>query len=330
MVEISVQNSDIMLRPCDLLILKHAEGFYGVDGAVSQKLSFSSDVQDGQYVFAKGRGIEATRVLFIGVGPLQDFRYEKIRSFASRSLGIAATLESPVRTICSPVHGPGYGLDDKEAFLSLIAGFDDAIRTAKIPKGLRSIEVVEQNSARARRFQRLLNQLPNDKNPRRQRETLESFFVDVSTGNGSNDDLSSFGARSEKKRKLFVAMPFAEAHSDVWEIAIQEACMAADLVCERIAEAAFTGDIVQQIRNRVASSSGLLAVLDDANPNVYLELGYAWGLNKPTILMAKDHIDKKLPFDVQGQKCLLYKSIADLRTKLSHELKALKQQGEFD
>jgi nucleoside 2-deoxyribosyltransferase len=106
--------------------------------------------------------------------------------------------------------------------------------------------------------------------------------------------------------------------------------MAADLVCERIAEAAFTGDIVQQIRNRVASSSGLLAVLDDANPNVYLELGYAWGLNKPTILMAKDHIDKKLPFDVQGQKCLLYKSIADLRTKLSHELKALKQQGEFD
>jgi hypothetical protein len=46
------------------------------------------------------------------------------------------------------------------------------------------------------------------------------------------------------------------------------------------------------------------ADLSDANPNVYLEVGYAWGRGRPTLLVVRD--SSHLKFDVQGQRCLIY------------------------
>ena len=87
----------------------------------------------------------------------------------------------------------------------------------------------------------------------------------------------------------------------------------------------FIGDIVDQIKKKIDMSRLIIAVLDGGNPNVYLELGYAWGKNKPTVLIANSA--KELHFDVRGQRCLLYKSIRGLEEKLSGELKALKGEG---
>ena len=97
----------------------------------------------------------------------------------------------------------------------------------------------------------------------------------------SPQGLSSFGAESEKKTKLFVAMPFSPEHSDVWEIAIQEACQVAGILCERVDEQAYTGDILGEITRRLRNGSGVLALLNDANPNVFLEIGFAWGWESP-------------------------------------------------
>jgi nucleoside 2-deoxyribosyltransferase len=69
----------------------------------------------------------------------------------------------------------------------------------------------------------------------------------------------------------------------------------------------------------------MLALLNDANPNVFLEIGYAWAKEKPTVLMVKK--GHKLPFDITGQKCIVYSSINELRTKLKAELKALVDNG---
>ncbi len=123
-------------------------------------------------------------------------------------------------------------------------------------------------------------------------------------------------------------MPFAPEHSDVWEIAIQESCQAAGIICERVDEQAYTGDILIQITSRLRDGSGVLALLNDANPNVFLEIGFAWGAGKPTVLIAKK--DASLPFDVRGQKCILYTSIANLRSLLTAELISLKAQGVFE
>lgn len=314
MVEITVVAGDIMSRPCQLMLLKHADGFFGVDRAVSDKIEFRSGVEPGAAVVVTGKNIEALNVLFLGVGPLVEFRYPDLRHFASKALSIAKKRGIPAEIICTPIHGPGYGLDERESFLSLLAGFLDAIEKDECPRELRRIEFVEISPTRALRMENALREV--------------RLRWDKPRHATIRDNLSSFGQGSERKAKLFVAMPFSPEHSDVWDIAIQEACQTAELLCERVDQQAYTGDVLAQIKSRLSAASGVLAVLDGANPNVFLEVGFAWALEKPTVLIVRN--TENLPFDVRAQKCLIYSSIANLRTLLKDELVALRKQGAFE
>jgi hypothetical protein len=93
-------------------------------------------------------------------------------------------------------------------------------------------------------------------------------------------------------------------------------------LCERADLATFTGDVIAWVKERIDSASLLVADLSTANPNVYLEVGYAWGRGIPTVLVARDTAD--LGFDVRGQRCLVYNnSIRKLEDFLTKELKRL-------
>jgi nucleoside 2-deoxyribosyltransferase len=96
-------------------------------------------------------------------------------------------------------------------------------------------------------------------------------------------------------------------------------------VCERIDKEAYVGDIMSQVKARIGRYHGMLALLNDANPNVFLEIGYAWAKDKPTVLMVKK--GQTLPFDITGQKCIVYSNITDLRNRLKAELKGLIANG---
>ncbi len=87
---------------------------------------------------------------------------------------------------------------------------------------------------------------------------------------------------------------------------------------ERVDQLSFDGLIIQRIRERIETAKVVIADLSTANPNVYLEVGYAWGRNKPTILLVRDV--SELRFDVQGYRCLIYRSIRELEALLSAEL----------
>jgi len=324
MVHISVVHADLLKHACDLLILKHADGFHGVDARVSSELEFHGDLKRNEYVVVGGKHLAAKRVLYVGVGPLHEFRYARIREFASLALRLAEESAGRCSVIGSPMHGTGYGLDEKEAFLSLVAGLVDALERRGHPKELERIEIIEVNRDKAQRLSKLLADFiqPGENSTNARRVPKAAALTST-----MQENLSSFGAGSELKSKLFVAMPFAENHSDVWDIAIQEACAAVDLRCERIDESAFTGSIVDEIKRSLTSCQGLIALLDDANPNVFLEIGFAWALKKPTIFIARSAAN--LPFDVRGHKCILYKSINGLRTDLRDELGRLKKNGVF-
>jgi hypothetical protein len=71
----------------------------------------------------------------------------------------------------------------------------------------------------------------------------------------------------------------------------------------------------------------MIALLNDANPNVYLEIGYAWAKAKPTILILKNGHNPH--FDVRGQRYIEYRTISELRKKLTVEIASLRQQGVF-
>ena len=124
-------------------------------------------------------------------------------------------------------------------------------------------------------------------------------------------------------------MPFAKEFDDRFHYGIHTAIRNAGYLCERADMATFTGDILMWVKERIASAELLVADLSGANPNVYLEVGYAWGKGLPTVLLASD--EKDLLFDVRGQRCLVYQnSIRVLEQLLTAELGKLASDRRSD
>ena len=122
----------------------------------------------------------------------------------------------------------------------------------------------------------------------------------------------------------FVAMPFRKDMDDVFYYGIQGPVHKAGFLCERVDQEAFTGDILNRVKERIETASVVIAELSGSNPNVYLEVGYAWGKGRPTILLLKN--TEELRFDVHGQRCLFYERIKDLENSLIKELEELKSK----
>ena len=116
-------------------------------------------------------------------------------------------------------------------------------------------------------------------------------------------------------------MPFADEMSDLFHYGIQGAVNGAGLLAERADLATFTGDVMEWVRARISNAKLVIADLTSSNPNVFLEVGYAWGKGIPTVLIARN--TEVLKFDVRGQRCILYSSIKDLEEKLERELLGL-------
>lgn len=135
----------------------------------------------------------------------------------------------------------------------------------------------------------------------------------------------SIERKMEPKKRLFVAMPFSLEMEDRFFYGMQRAADETGFSCDRVDKDAFTGDILKRVKDGIDNSVAVVADLTTSNPNVYLEVGYAWGIQKPTILLIQDV--NELCFDVRGQRCLKYSSIRSLEEVLTSELEALKSKG---
>lgn len=311
-ITVRVIQADALVHPTDLLALKYAQGLYGVDLVVSKVLlnSFpklpSELPKPGVYRMYDSRGcIVASQVVFIGVPPLREFSYLEIRLFGHRVLEIAASECPRIRSIALTVHGPGIGLDEVECFKSLVAGLSDGVTDGFAPTGLREIIVLEKVPRRALRFKKELDQLlgPSSSLTRDAADRLQTL------------------ASTSSKPLLFVAMPFRDDMADLYDYGILRAAERAGFSCGRADYANFTGDVLEWVRMRIEASTLVVADLSYANPNVYLEVGYAWGRGKKTVLMVRDK--EELKFDVRGQRCLVYTRIKDLEDKLHAALISL-------
>ena len=122
-------------------------------------------------------------------------------------------------------------------------------------------------------------------------------------------------------------MPFKKDMDDIFYYGIQQPVRAAGFLCERVDQDAFIGGILDQVKKKIDTAAVVIAELSGANPNVHLEVGYAWGKGRPTILLVKD--EEELRFDVRDQRCLKYERIRDLEEVLNRELNELKFKGVF-
>lgn len=258
-------------------------------------------------------------LVLVGTVPLGYFEYAEIREFARRAVGAIRPLTPKVAHLGMTMHGVGVGLDETEAFTAQLAGYLDALRRDEWPASLEIITIYEVDEKRARRLgvvlERSLPKKLEEQLARRDRASTSS-----SAGN-TPGNIESAGLGSRSKPHVFVAMQFDPDTDDAFHYGIQAAVQANGFLCERIDAVSFTGDILAQIKTRIDSASFVVADLSAANPNVYLEVGYAWGRNIKTVLLAREAA--QLRFDVQGQRCVLYTSIRDLEQKLTKELQQL-------
>jgi len=314
--KIDIECADVIDFPCDVLILKYAQAHYGADGDVAYRLTSDEETASkitplpDEYVFLPSEGkIAAKQVLFVGVNSLGRFGYGQIRSFANYSMEIVASHMPEVKHVAMTMHGVGYGLDEREAFLAQMAGLLDAFREYLVPNSLECITIVERNRGRATRIKNIFDEYIVSKSQLNNERSFAKTFA--------RSEIDA-GSQSNKKPHIFVAMPFTEDMEDVYGFGIQGPINAAGYLCERVDMTTFTGDILGQIKVRIETASLVIADLTGANPNVYLEVGYAWGRKKPTLLIAKKH--EELKFDVRGHRCLIYKNISDLANKLKKDL----------
>lgn len=317
---ISILQGDALVVPADVLVLKYAQAPFGVDGQVIQRLNASGAgvfppvpvPRPGAVTLLESRGlVGASMVMLVGVVPLGEFGYEEIRSFASDALAALADAMPEAAEVALTLHGVGYGLDETEAFRAELAGIVEAFESGKHPKALRRVVIVEHEPRRVQRLQQQLDEiLPGASAVRPPRQAATAL---------QSDALRTAGKASRDKAHVFVAMPFAKEFEDRFHYGIHTAIRNAGYLCERADMASFTGDILHWVKDRIDTAELLVADLSGANPNVYLEVGYAWGKGLPTVLLASD--EKDLLFDVRGQRCLVYEnSIRVLEQLLTDEL----------
>ncbi|MFY9487208.1 MAG: hypothetical protein WAP35_00730 [Solirubrobacterales bacterium] len=319
-IEIRVVETDGLSYAVDALVLKHAQALYGFDALVVECANVAPDqlpLPNGFRVVRDPVGIGARVLLFIGVRPISEFSYTDIRKFGYTALCSVASAVPDATEIALTLHGVGYGLDEVECLNAEVAGIIDAIESQDVPRALSTVTFLEINPGRAIRLRERLASLLGA------RSTVVTGIAPASKLGAEQVETLRAAGSENLRRHAFVAMPFSDEFSDVFHYGISNAVRASGLLCERIDRQAFTGDVLERLKTEIRNASVVVADLTGANANVFLEVGFAWGSDVPTVFVCRE--GAPLTFDVQGQRCLFYDSIRDLENKLGAELKALQR-----
>jgi hypothetical protein len=322
MAEFTVKEGDVTEEPSDLLLLKFAQSFYGADKAVASCLISAGLCTEAEMkplpgdfvVIETKRSIAPKYVLFLGTPPLRSFNYNEMEIFAARAIEKIADIGLPVKTLTTTIHGTGYGLDGGEALQRLVLGFHMGLLKQKI----RTIEKITFLTL-GKRAERLLNAALQAIT------TIDKAAEEVGTispmppkDNQSSEpdtklnDIKSIGLSHPifpiptivNKRHVFVALPFTEEFQNVYEFGIYPAVRNCGFICERVDETHFTGDVLHRIKGGIEAADLVIADMTEGRPNVYLEVGYAWGRGVPVIFVAKK--GERLHFDVSTHRCIFY------------------------
>lgn len=334
---------DLLRVSTDVVALKYAQAFHGADRAVAEALSQTGfptaalDLPVGRHRLSPTEGaIGSPQALFVGVPELRGFQYEEVRRFSAQVLTILAREAPEVREVAMTLHGAGYGLDLVESAQQQYLGVRDAIEGGSFPPSLEAVVIVERLKLRVEAISDSLDQIADDfprpggwKATRRYEWPIypvpEPKTTRAKSDRAIRRAVDEVAREPERKRGVFVAMPFARKMRDIWKYGIQMPVRAAGLLCERVDEEHFTGGILDRIKRKIEDAELIIADLTGQNPNVFLEVGYAWGKGRPVLFLLQGGNGDvpKLPFDVSTQKCLIYEDATDLEEKVGKALEGL-------
>lgn len=123
----------------------------------------------------------------------------------------------------------------------------------------------------------------------------------------------------------FVLMPFSSEFDDIYNLGIQAVASENGVTAERVDEQIFNEGMLDRIYGQIDRADFVIADVTGRNPNVFYEVGYAHGKQKPVTLLTKSVDD--IPFDLKHHRHLVYNgSISTLKSKLSREIIWLKAE----
>lgn len=118
-------------------------------------------------------------------------------------------------------------------------------------------------------------------------------------------------------------MPFDQQFNDVYTLGIKEAVEKAGVLAERVDEQVYHREgILERIYNQIEIADLIIADMTGKSPNVFYEVGYAHAKNKLCVLLTRNPED--IPFDLKHHRHIVYSSVSDLRSKISHDLNSIK------
>ncbi len=342
-ISYELRRVDPLRARIDVVALKYPQGYddegLAVARAFEQKgtpLEAFQVVEDAYELIPSEGALGASHALFVGVPPIAEFLYEEIRRFSAQVLTILARERPEVRTVAMPLLGPA-GLDAVESARQQLLGVKDAVAGGSYPEALEAVVILEVSPASleaatlAIRTEQQGTKPPAGWTPRGRLEWPICPVPPPATTRAKapraiKATVNKVAGKPAKRPTAFVAMPFAPAMRDTWRFGIQRPVREAGYLCERMDEVVFLGDIMSRVRKGIEEADLVIGVLTGSNPNVFLEIGYAWGRERPTLFLCqknKDGSNPELPFDLQGHRCIYYLDLSELKDELEKFLKAL-------
>lgn len=121
---------------------------------------------------------------------------------------------------------------------------------------------------------------------------------------------------------VFVIMSFkAEAYYKDLYAAIRRVCEKYDYDARRVDESNVSKRIIPEITRQVRQCAFVIADITEERPNVYYELGFADGVGKEVIIVAK--AGTKLPFDVGDVPVLYWDSFTEFEKELTKRVEKI-------
>jgi hypothetical protein len=141
----------------------------------------------------------------------------------------------------------------------------------------------------------------------------------------------------DKNSRVFTIMKFSSPFNEVYQDVIKPICTSSDfkLDVKRADETYGPGLIINDIIRDIELSKIIIADITPVdNANVFFELGYAFAVKKPIILLSEKETLKsgKLPFDISPFRILVYENSIrgkkEFEDGLRNHLKAILENNE--
>ena len=114
---------------------------------------------------------------------------------------------------------------------------------------------------------------------------------------------------SEQKPLCFVIQAFDGGKYDRrYTETIRPALVKANVEPQRADEILGLNPVIEKIETAIEAAAICVAEVSEDNPNVWLELGYALALDRPTVILCDRAVRPRLPFDVQHRPVILYRT----------------------